>query len=80
MSVSRTYPIPHRIALSVGLALIRWARSTAQSTAPPARPEPAARRSAGDHATAIRRHHVDRQVERERADAVRRHLTLPRQL
>lgn len=79
MSVSRPYPIPNRIALSVGLALIRWARSTTRSSAPARRPVPADRGDEVDHATAIRRHHVERQIERDRDAAVRRHLTLPRQ-
>lgn len=80
MSVSRSYPIPHRIALSVGLALIRWARSTTRSAVPAHRPVPADRGDEVDHVTAIRRHQVERQVERDRDDAMRRYLTLPRQL
>ena len=79
MSVSRPYPIPNRIALSIGLALIRWARSTTGSTAPLPQPETTAHHHEVDHATAIRRHRVERQIESERADALRRHLTMPRQ-
>ncbi|MGO1608114.1 MAG: hypothetical protein ACTHXF_11615, partial [Brevibacterium yomogidense] len=79
MSVSRPYPIPNRIALSVGLALIRWARSTTRSAAPLRHPEPSVHHHEVDHATAIRRHRVERQIESERADALRRYLTMPRQ-
>lgn len=79
MSVSRPYPIPHRVALSVGLALIRWARSTTRSAARERTPTPADRGTALDHETAIRRHRVERQIEHDRDAAMRRYLTLPRQ-
>lgn len=79
MSVPRPYPIPNRIALSVGLALIRWARSTTRTAVPADRPVPAERGDEVDHATAIRRHVVERQIERDRDAAMRRYLTLPRQ-
>lgn len=79
MSVSRPYPIPNRIALAVGLALIRWARTTTRSGVPARRPEPADHRGEVDHVTVIRRHHVERQIERDRDAAMRRYLTLPRQ-
>lgn len=79
MSVSRPYPIPNRIALAVGLALIRWARTTTRSAVPARRPEPADHREGVDHVTVIRRHHVERQIERDRDAAMRRYLTLPRQ-
>lgn len=107
MSLSRTYPMPRRVALSVGMALIRWARSTARASAPApavspttedaqsspmstdaapspsivaAGPTPDTSLHAGDRVKAIRQHRVDRQVERERDQAMRRYLTLPRQL
>ncbi len=79
MSVSRSYPIPNRIALSVGLALIRWARGATRSAQSGSRPLPAERPHEVDHVTAIRRHHVARQIERDRDAAMRRYLTLPRQ-
>ncbi|WP_143275788.1 hypothetical protein [Brevibacterium yomogidense] len=81
MSVSRLYPIPNRIALSVGLALVRWARSTTRAAAPGRGPVPvrADRDDEVDHVTAIRRHQVERQIERDRDAAMRRYLTLPRQ-
>lgn len=96
MSISRTYPMPRRVALTVGIALIRWARGTAQAPSrapvvPPAaeaarsrsvvvtRPAPDVALQASDRAKAIRQHHVDRQVERERDQAMRRYFTLPRQ-
>ncbi|HLR44366.1 MAG TPA: hypothetical protein VK065_04165 [Brevibacterium sp.] len=79
MSVSHSYPIPHRVALAVGLALVRWARSTTRSAAPVRTPTPADRGPALDHETAIRRHHVEREVERGRHAAMRRYLTLPHQ-
>lgn len=79
MSVSRPYPIPSRIALSVGLALIRWARSTTRPAVPARRPPPVGRGDEVDHVSAIRRHEVERQIERDRDAAMRRYLTLPRQ-
>ncbi|SMY12171.1 hypothetical protein [Brevibacterium jeotgali] len=79
MSFSHPYPIPHRVALSIGLALIRWARSTTRSAGRLPHPEPTAHHHEDDHATAIRRHQVERQIESERADALRRYLTMPRQ-
>lgn len=102
MSISRTYPMPRRVALSVGLALIRWARTTARPSArtravtpsataaaqplivdaelTPAELVPVAALRAGARAKAIRQHRVDRQVEREREQAMGRYLSLPRQL
>lgn len=95
MSISRTYPMPRRVALNVGIALIRWARGTARATsrAPAVAPStdvahssiasaataPGAALQAAARAKAIRQYHVDRQVERERDQAMRRYLTLPRQ-
>lgn len=106
MSISRTYPMPRRVALSVGMALIRWARSTARASSPtPAvpptteaaqspsmstgtaqspstiavGPTPEASSHAADRSKAIRQHRVDLQIERERDQAMRRYLTLPRQ-
>lgn len=88
--------LPRRAALSIGIALIRWARGTtrASSRAPPgalltgvehsssvtAEQARGTARQAEAHAKAIRQHHVARQVEREQEQAMRRYLTLPRQL
>lgn len=88
--------IPRRAALSIGIALIRWARGTIRvssrispgtllkdvehSSTITADPVRGASRQAEARTRAIRQHHVARQVEREREEAVRRYLTLPRQL
>lgn len=93
MSISR---IPRRAALSLGIALIHWARGTTRASSR-ASPGPlltavenssivtaerarGAARQTDARAKAIRQHHVDRQVEREQEQAMRRYLTLPRQL
>lgn len=68
MSAVPVYPMPRRIVLSLGLVLVRWARRSAPVRSRPPLPT---------RAQLIRRHQLDRQLEREREAALRRQLMAP---
>jgi len=76
MTAGQLYPLPRRLALSIGLTLVRWAhRST-----PLRHRDRAALSSAAERTRAMLRYRTAREVAAQQDLELRRLLNQPRQL